>query len=395
MFYLACYDPRNQGNIYMNEILLTEADFLREQGKDELAIAAYEAYEQGASGALKQVAILGKCLSLVALARKKEARELLNTCAPTPLDPADDATRMRYKDLYSQCNFAMERHEQAYASLKSLVELEDKIHNEKISHKLKEINDDYEMEKRKYKSINIMDMASRLASIGVIVGSIVHEINQPLSAISVNASSITYWDQKNNGYLPESIVNASLVISEAVKSISEIVSHMRQYWTLKENEPLGAIDLNWALERTLELVSSQMVINQVEWVTNYYPDLLEIACNRLHLEQVMINLIAYLLQQVGVSDHKQTLIIETHRLSSVAIIDMVCNWSEFQSRPELDEWDNIPASSSEDLSLGLVIVRQALERFRGSIRHFQDEVGRECFTISFPLAEYGTQGDMI
>ncbi|MDD2331642.1 MAG: hypothetical protein PHI68_03195, partial [Candidatus Cloacimonetes bacterium] len=186
--------------------------------------------------------LLSYCSTLISHNKKEQALDLLEMHEAILHTVEDQVFLLESYESIAGLYNQLAQHKKAYDFLRMYAETEDKLFVENLSRKLSEYKKNFEMEKRQYESMNIIDMASRLASIGVIVGGITHEINQPLSAINVNADSVLYWNKHNPGYLPEIIVRSSTEISHSSKKIDQIISHMRKYWTSVEPKPTDKVE---------------------------------------------------------------------------------------------------------------------------------------------------------
>jgi len=93
-----------------------------------------------------------------------------------------------------------------------------------------QMNKHLEAEKKQVTSNRIMEKATRMASIGVMASGITHEINQPLNALQISVDSIKFWEKQHPGELPQLVNNKMNTIREGINRISQIITHMREFW---------------------------------------------------------------------------------------------------------------------------------------------------------------------
>ncbi|RKY23007.1 MAG: hypothetical protein DRP79_09860, partial [Planctomycetota bacterium] len=153
-----------------------------------------------------------------------------------------------------------------------------------------------EAEKTRGEALQLVEKASRLASIGVMAAGITHEINQPLSAIKITADSVILWEEENKGVLPEIISERVKKISDYVQRINEIIRQMRSFAESSGKVILERIDLNDAVKNTLSLLNRQVHSHGISLETDLEKAPLFVNGNRIHLEQILTNLVVNAIQ---------------------------------------------------------------------------------------------------
>lgn len=343
------------------------------------------------TGSSRQGFLCGLALAKIAKAgkKKKQALSYLSRCEELAEQIEPDEKLLDCYLKIAGSFYQLAQYQKAYEYLKKYSVLEDQINADRVSSTINAAKNGFELERHRYESMNIIDMASRLASIGVIVGGITHEINQPLSAINVNADSVLYWHNKNQGYLPEMIVEAATEISQSAKKIDDIISRMRHYWTSTETEPTDRVDLNSALKTALGLLNSQIAAHNIELFMDLSGSDLLIECNQIHIEQIIINLVVFTLQLSENSDSKAKRIrVHSYADEHHACVEVQDNIAQYQLRSELANHVYSAMSWGENFNLGLVIVKQAIDRFKGTLSHYANAGGGVTYKICFPLSNH-------
>ena len=131
---------------------------------------------------------------------------------------------------------------------------------------------------------------SRIALLGELSGSLAHELNQPLAAILSNA-------QAAQQFLKEDVFNVNelrQILTEIVaedKRAGEVIRHMRLLFRKGElGQHFGNLDINEVVQDVLKLVRNDLVNQGVTVQTELAENLPAVQGDRVHLQQVVLNL---------------------------------------------------------------------------------------------------------
>ena len=130
---------------------------------------------------------------------------------------------------------------------------------------------------------------SRVAMLGELSGSLAHELNQPLSAILANAQAAQRFLARDPANFDEigDILND---IVEDDKRAGEVIKRLRVL--LKKDEPQHqSLDLNEVVRDVMRLMRSDLMNRNVTVSAELAPDLPQVLGDRVHLQQVLVNLI--------------------------------------------------------------------------------------------------------
>ncbi|MGQ9859369.1 MAG: response regulator [Thermodesulfobacteriota bacterium] len=100
--------------------------------------------------------------------------------------------------------------------------------------------------------------SSRLASLGEMASGIVHEISQPLNAISSQAQLLRFRLEQRGDLPLESVREALKDITEQVFRISDILQHLRLYGKRSASTGHADLGLREVVEGSLKLISAQL-----------------------------------------------------------------------------------------------------------------------------------------
>ena len=110
------------------------------------------------------------------------------------------------------------------------VDLKSKIFNIQISEKYLLLRTEYEAEIEKLKMLELIAQSTEPSSVSIVTGGIIHEINQPLSAIKVYNDSILYWSRRHPCEIPDFILNQLINIGSTIDNISNLMNQIKNFW---------------------------------------------------------------------------------------------------------------------------------------------------------------------
>ena len=132
---------------------------------------------------------------------------------------------------------------------------------------------------------------SKLESLGEIAAGLAHEINQPLSVISLAFENILYKLQQG-GQHSEYFSRKSETINMNMEKIRELIDHIRLFSRDQSSVMFEKVDLNEAVRNSISLLNIQLKKHHI----NLVPDLCGEKCftlgNMTKMEQVVMNLLS-------------------------------------------------------------------------------------------------------
>jgi len=143
-------------------------------------------------------------------------------------------------------------------------------------------------QERREVEIKMLSQA-KLASLGEIATGIAHEINQPLTYISIILQATERDITKGKVNLDE-LLDEMKESSRQVQRITKIISHLRTFGRADSGERIE-LALPKVMDDTLILYRQKIVINSITLTITKAPGLPLISGNPTQLEQVFINLL--------------------------------------------------------------------------------------------------------
>lgn len=130
--------------------------------------------------------------------------------------------------------------------------------------------------------------AEKLALFGEVAAGVAHEINQPLTIISMAAEKALFDLEKKK---PESLPKHLEKILEQIKRASEIVYRLKSTSQSFDREEKKSLDLNEIVEKVIEQFEPQMKSLGIDLVVNLAPSLPRVHGHPQSLHQLFVYLI--------------------------------------------------------------------------------------------------------
>jgi two-component system sensor kinase FixL len=151
---------------------------------------------------------------------------------------------------------------------------------------------------------------TRMTTLGELVASIAHEVNQPMAAIVANGEASLRWLDRETPNLEEARRAIARIISEGMRA-SDVISRIREL-SRKGHGRKKPQNLNEIIEEVIPLVQRAAVDRKVSLQLDEEPRLPEVLGDRVELQQVIINLLMNALEATeGVMDRPRELLIRT------------------------------------------------------------------------------------
>ncbi len=231
-----------------------------------------------------------------------------------------------------------------------------------------------------------LNRISRVATMGELIASIAHEVNQPLAAIVTNGQAGLRWLARAEPDIPEGRSALTRIVADAERA-SDVIRRLRALSTRGVSQQVP-IDLNAVAADALELVRPELREQQVAVAVELQPDLPRVVGDPVQLQQVVINLAVNAVQAMGKTEP------QARRLALVTgIEDGGVTLRLSDSGPGLAPGEEEQAfaafysTKAEGMGMGLSICRSIVEAHGGRIFAGAAEGGGAAFTMVLPAME--------
>jgi C4-dicarboxylate-specific signal transduction histidine kinase len=209
--------------------------------------------------------------------------------------------------------------------------------------------------------------ANRVATMGQLTASIAHEIKQPIAATRTNADAALRFLDKSPPDVAEVREALAWIMNDADRArdvVDRIGSLIKKARPRKE-----VVDLNAAILDVTALTRGEAVKTSVLVDTQLAGDLPRIECDRVQLQQVMLNLIVNAIQSMsGLEDGKRELHISIARIEPEGVCVAVRDTGHGlrpESLPRL--FEPFYTTKPEGMGMGLSICRSIIEAHGGRL----------------------------
>ena len=137
-------------------------------------------------------------------------------------------------------------------------------------------------------AISELTQMNRLAAAGELSASIAHEINQPLAAISAQASAGLNWLKRKTPDIEEARTALTKIASQSYRA-SDIINNLRAMFK-RDTQEKGLVDLNKVILSVLDFVGVELRRHGIEARTQLDNDLPTVIGIEVQLQQVVLNI---------------------------------------------------------------------------------------------------------
>ena len=210
--------------------------------------------------------------------------------------------------------------------------------------------------------------AGRVSVLGQLTSALAHELNQPLGAILSNADAAELFLQQDPPALDE--VRAILAdIRKDDRRAGEVIQRMRRLLKRRELE-LTALAVNGLVNEAVTLLRSEASSRKVMVEIELAPDLPPIIGDRVHLEQVLLNLIVNGMDAVAANPPEaRRLVVRAQRSGPRSVAVEVSDCGHGIPADKLARFfEPFHSTKPGGLGLGLAISRTLVEAHGGQLQ---------------------------
>ncbi len=242
--------------------------------------------------------------------------------------------------------------------------------NERLAH---EIDERRTAERRLKRTQGELERAGRLAALGQLAASVTHELGQPIAAMKNHLAAAEIGGKP-----------AAPQITGLVDRMEEITRQLK-FFARKGGEPFGPVSLSGAVEAALSLVETNLRDSEVTATLSGGDVMLH--CNKLRLEQVLINLLRNAVDAMEDAPVRELHIAmgEEGPLGWIEIADTGHGLGT-SSLQELQEPFVTTRESGRGMGLGLAISASIVAEHGGRIEARERDGGGAVFRVEIPLA---------
>ena len=230
-----------------------------------------------------------------------------------------------------------------------------------------------------------LEHLSRVTMLSELSGSIAHELNQPLTAILSNAQAASRFLAVESPDLDEvrailrDIVSDDRRAGEAIKGLRMLLKKGELTYEL--------VDLNLVTKEVLRLLNSDMLNAGVQLTTHFTSALPPVPCNRVQLQQILLNLLLNGCDSMsGNLQNQRQLSVTTKLAGNDGVLVIVSDSGSGVAVEDLDRiFDPFFTTKAHGLGLGLSVCRQLVTAHEGRLWAFNKADGGASFCFTLPV----------
>jgi signal transduction histidine kinase len=231
---------------------------------------------------------------------------------------------------------------------------------------------------------NRSDEVERARCLEVFAASIVHEINQPLTALVANAEGCLRM-LSATGLNLEGARDKALRMIEDASSAAAVMQRMRSLFagTEANDEP---VDLNETAKKALLLSSEKLQLRRVMVRWEPEADLPRITGDCLQLQQVILNLIMNAAEAMDeIHDRPRELVIRTQSGEGHVRLSVRDAGQGFAPIATDRLFDAFYTTKRDGMGVGLFLSRWIIENHRGAVSAALNDGPGATFSFSIPF----------
>ena len=226
----------------------------------------------------------------------------------------------------------------------------------------------------------------RLADLGRIAGSLVHELKNPLGVILLNTEMLA----QNLAAIPTETERARADkrlkrIQDSAKSLQAVVQAFLAFARPSRPDP-QPVDLNALLASLIEEQAELMEQAAVAVTLRADEHLPLVPGDALHLRSVFLNVLSNAREALVDHDHERRILVVTRSAPGQARIVIANNGPPLPDRVAARLFEPFTTTKEGGTGLGLAIVRRLVELHHGTVAVSSDKDQGVSFTFEFPTA---------
>jgi C4-dicarboxylate-specific signal transduction histidine kinase len=230
---------------------------------------------------------------------------------------------------------------------------------------------------------------NRVSTMGELAASLSHEITQPIASARNNARAAQNFLDRQPPDLSEVREALGCVVGDTDRA-GDIVDRIRDH--IKKTPPRKQrFDLNEAINEIIVLGRSAIIKNGVSLQTRLSEGLFPIHCDRVQLQQVVMNLILNAAEAMGsVGEEPRELLISTEQCHTGVLVAVR------DSGPGIDPtqlervFEAFYTTKSRGVGMGLSICRSIIDAHGGRLWAEVNEPRGAIFQFTLPAMQVGS-----
>ena len=227
--------------------------------------------------------------------------------------------------------------------------------------------------------------ASRAITLGQLMASIAHEVNQPLTALIANASAARRWLAADTPRIDKTRQALSRIVRDGNRA-SDVIARIRTLVT-RSDAKRNPLSLNSVVQEVVVLLTTELRRNNVTVHTDLADNLPPIQGDRVQMLQVLLNLIINAIEAMSaVMTRPKPLTIATGAdAAGVTVTVADCGLGLDEQALER-VFEPFYTTKPQGMGIGLAISRSIIEAHGGRLWAVRNRVSGATFQFRVPFA---------
>jgi signal transduction histidine kinase len=225
---------------------------------------------------------------------------------------------------------------------------------------------------------------ARLMSMDAVTAAISHEVGQPLTAVSLNASAGLSWLSRPRPDVKKAIMSLRAV-SEAGQRTFDVVRSIRATFA-KEPGQVTEFSLNDLVPETVALLDRELAASKIALLLALDDALPPIRADRVQMQRVLVNLITNAIESLrAISDRPRRIAIRSALIDGKDVLLQVSDAGSGIVPEDIDHiFDAFFTTKATGTGLGLPLCRTIVEDHGGRLWASRDEPYGATFHLRLP-----------
>lgn len=274
-----------------------------------------------------------------------------------------------------------------WISARGRLENEQGLRPQRMRGVLWDVTDKHSSEKELHQLRGQLAHAGRVSVMGQLAAALAHELNQPLGAILRNAEAAELFLQSPSPDIEEIRAIVRDIIRDDQRA-GGVIDRLRSLLKRKEIEP-RVIPIKELLEEVMALIRADAAARSVLLVLDVSQDLPDVVGDRVHLQQVLINLLINAMDASAVKHQgERRVTVACQHACDVRFVKI----SVSDTGPGIPEglraqiFEPFFTTKAEGMGMGLSISRAIIEAHRGRLEVTNSPEGA-CFEFTLPVVD--------
>ena len=266
-------------------------------------------------------------------------------------------------------------------SLQQRLEYQNEHLQELVDAKVKELSDAHRESRQRLAEIAHMN---RNITSSVYSAAIAHDLRQPLAAMLSNTDAAELFLNRDPPALPD-VIEILADIRRDNQRAGQIIQRMRSLLNKTETE-IQEININDLVHDVVKFLAGETKMRQVTMTVDAAPSALNVMADRIHLQQVMINLILNSMDAVSEMDLPQRVIsITTASLDATHAHIIVTDTGIGFSENIEHVFESFFTTKPHGMGMGLSITASLIHAHNGQIWAENGPEGGAIVHVKLPL----------